>query len=299
MASLVKIIGFAVAIIVLGLLVSADGDGGGMSHFSEPLTLVMVFGLMAVLTLLTYEPGRLIEEFKKLFSKGPHQMDKRMMSQLALYALIAGIVSAIVQMLVRLNSPVESATPAAVLEIQKPPLMALLYGSLTAVALWVVAGLESPAKAENKGEIAPADKKQTIVAFCVLLVAAGTISVMIVGVHLTANGYLQELLDARKTTQLQPGSDDLEVVLENAPLAGFEVAESVVDIDIVPIMPNDKAEAAVYLVSSPTSSGISAGDDIPLRWESDVSTKIVKQNRLQRHKKAIDWPLGSAVEQIR
>jgi len=143
---------------------------------SEVAALPVVLGLTLLLGVLSYEPGRLLGQFKRLFkpSRSSQQpSDRRMMAQLALYALISGLVLAIIQVLPTTGKVDHS-------EHMKTAMWSLLYGVLTAVVLWVVSGLDKPDDQDEHGKTVPSDKNQVILAFCVLLLMVGVLSLLFI-----------------------------------------------------------------------------------------------------------------------
>ena len=93
------------AIVIAAYIVSISGLAG-LRYMPEPLILLLVLGLTLVLGLLTFEPKVLWAEFRNIFSRNKKTVtsqNKRILSQLALFSLISGIVWAIVLVLDRLG----------------------------------------------------------------------------------------------------------------------------------------------------------------------------------------------------
>ena len=143
---------------------------------SEVVALPVVLGLTLLLGVLSYEPGRILGQFKRFF--GPNRnsqqpLDRRMMAQFALYALISGLVLAIIQVLPTAGKVGNSVH-------LKTAMWSLLYGVLTAVVLWVLSGLDKPDDPQDHRTTGTSEKNQVILAFCVLLLMVGVLSLLFV-----------------------------------------------------------------------------------------------------------------------
>ena len=143
MTALKRLAALLGTIIVAGILLSLSG-GPSIKYMVAPGSLLLVLGMTMGLGLFTYDRKRLFRAFKEMFSTSrPHRdpHNKRMLSQLALYALLSGIVLALVQILLQSFRPSESvgrigSNPLAL----RAPLTTLLYAVLTALGLWLITG---------------------------------------------------------------------------------------------------------------------------------------------------------------
>ena len=162
---------------------------------SEVAVLPVVLGLTLLLGVLSYEPGRLFGQFKRLFKQNRSSqppLDKRMIAQLALYALASGLVLSIIQVLPTAGKVGQS-------EHIKTAMWSLLYGVLTAIVLWVVSGLDKPEEQDDQGKTVPSDKNQIILAFCVLLLMVGALSLLFIEMFIASDSKAPAL--QRKTAQ--------------------------------------------------------------------------------------------------
>lgn len=188
--------------VMLVLVFNAPMDAG----FSEIITLVLVLGLTTLLAVLTYDPRAIWHSLVRFGSRGKERQDsqtKRMTSQIALYALVSGIILAIIQIL--------SVSGSAGEMEKKLALWSLLYGVLVAVGLWVISGVDKPAMNISNQNPSRGDENQIILAFCVLLLTVGVLSLLFVEIQkvgqnqaLTQTGELSADL---VNTGLQLGDD--------------------------------------------------------------------------------------------
>lgn len=189
-----KRISVFLGVLALAGVVACVSGGSFAWQLSEPLTLLLVLGLTLVLGVLTYDPKQLGRELSRVFKStrqiGPS--DGRVMAQLALYALAAGLVLCIVQMLLQQYATGDTAEQALGSGALRSPLMSLLYGVLTAVSFWAISGQDIPAFRARAGHLQRSDRKQVVAAFCVLLLTAGAVSTSILGIALTAKNNLNE-----------------------------------------------------------------------------------------------------------
>lgn len=190
----VKRISVFLGVLALAGVVAGVSGGSFVWQLSEPLTLLLVLGLTLVLGVLTYDPKQLGRELSRVF-KSTRQVgpcDGRVMAQLALYALVAGLVLCIVQMLLQHYATGDSPEKALGSGALRTPLMSLLYGVLTAVSFWAISGQDIPAFRARAGRLQRSDRKQVVAAFCVLLLTAGAVSTSILGIVLTSKNDMTE-----------------------------------------------------------------------------------------------------------
>ena len=198
--SVIRILTVFASIVVLAVMLALVYNGPASSGFSEIITLFLVLGLTALLGFLTYDPVVMWHHFVRVGfkdKKGRDPFAKRMVAQLALYALISGIIIAILQIL--------SVSGQASEMEKKLALWSLLYGVLTAVGLWVISGLDKPGSSRTTEKIT-GDENQVILAFCVLLLTVGVLSLLFI--EMQKVGRPQILIEATKlNTGLQLGDD--------------------------------------------------------------------------------------------
>jgi len=174
------------AILAVGFTVSL-GNQPGVRHVPELLALVLVPGLTTVLGLLTLDHKELRVEFRRVFSKSSisqGRSNNKMLAQLALYALVSGLILAIVQVLACPGMAQPASGELKSISSVQMPFLSLLYGVLTGLGLWVVSGADKPSAGESPGSFSQMSRNQMMVAFCVLLLTTGVLSVLILGLNI-------------------------------------------------------------------------------------------------------------------
>jgi len=171
-------------VITLAGLFMAASRGPGLKYLLEPLTLILVLGLTVVLGVLTYDPQRLGAEFGKFFSRKTrtNTANKRMLAQLALYALVSGIILAVMHVLLHFKGwdmAQKSAAGASQLASVRMPFLSLLYGVLTALGLWVTCS-----DAPESHEVDQPGKDPGIMSFLVLLLTVAVLAWLIAAMSL-------------------------------------------------------------------------------------------------------------------
>ena len=177
------------AVLLAGSLFAAGGQAI-VRHVPELLALLMVLGMTVGLGMLTFDAELFWGEIKNIFRRtGSEDRNYRkwMRAQLALYALVSGLVSAIVQVLMRMGADSQAATAGQGLVSRQIPFLTLLYGVLTAVGLWVLAGLDKPTEEARQRNLSGQDRNQVIVAFAVLLLTVGVLSVLVMSVNIASS----------------------------------------------------------------------------------------------------------------
>ena len=204
-----RLAGLLGTVIVAGIVLSLLG-GPSLKYMLAPGALLLVLSMTFGLGLFTYERKGYIRALKAIFS--PHRSGgrdatyKRMLLQLALYALVSGIVLAILQILlqsfraqgglVRIGS-----NPMMLRE----PLTILLYAVLTALGLWVLAGEKASVAKENESVRI---HRQTIIgASLLLLMTTGVIILLIVG--MTKDNFRQR--QEKRVSEGIPGQSDGDI----------------------------------------------------------------------------------------
>ena len=175
----VKRIGAYVAAVVLAMFAVSVLGGPRLGYMVDPMTMLSVVTLTAVLATLTYPAGQVARQMKLIFTRRTPTLapNRRMIGQLALFAMISGIILAIMHVLLTLkNAPADSAVPCAI--SLRTPFVCLLYGVLLALGLWVV-GQEQ--RQPNAGPADCYDQNQVILASCLLLLATGVVGYLLFG----------------------------------------------------------------------------------------------------------------------
>lgn len=219
MVAVKRISVFVGAIILAGIVASLSSGPAGW-QMSEPVTLVLVLGFTAVLGVLTYDPKELGRELSRVFTapRGVREFDRRVMAQLALYALAAGLVLCIVQILIQQFARGEAVDEAFGAAALRMPLMSLLYGVLTAVGFWAVSGQDLPDSVKQNRAGGLSDKRQVVAAFCVMLLTAGVVSTFVLTMNLMSRG---EAEDDEEVIAVKPVPVGLDV-----PVAGLVEQEA-------------------------------------------------------------------------
>lgn len=151
---------------------------GSVSRFDmiAPMTLVNVLGLTLILALLVYTPSQLKSELAKAFSGHKnHPIDRRMLNQLAVFSLAAGLLLAVSEVLMRLR-PLSGLPELSALTLMQAPFMSLLYAVLAAVGLWVV-GHGHNAERRNEAD----DSRAVALTSGLLLLAVMVVGYLLIG----------------------------------------------------------------------------------------------------------------------
>lgn len=253
---------FAAAILVVVMMVFVY-QGPEIAGYSEIVTLLLVLGLTGLLSVLTYEPKVLWNNLRRLYSRDKNRQtpsDKRMMSQCALYALISGVLLAIVQVLPVVNQVDKS-------EKVQLALWSLLYGVLAAVGFWIISGVDKPGKADAGQKSNLGENQQIILAFCVLLLTVGVLSLLFVEISHVNKRLLPDEsagLASGIHTGLQLGED-----LVWRPTT-FDKSEKTPHHNTGVVGIDNRLVQAKNTSSETVPQAIPT--DAPLRWELDLDT---------------------------
>ncbi len=171
-------------IIVGGILLSLSG-GPSLKYMIAPGALLLVLGMTMGLGLFTYDRKRLFRAFQEMFLKSRAHRDphnKRMLSQLALYALLSGIVLALVQILLESFRSAESvgrigSNPLAL----RAPLTTLLYAVLTALGLWLITGHRVSNDDSDTTDIIASQRHVMLGASLLWFMTIGLVSLLVIG----------------------------------------------------------------------------------------------------------------------
>lgn len=173
--SILRVLTVFASLVVLAAMLFLVFNGPIVAGFAEMITLVLVLGLTVFLGVLTYEPRAIWHSLVRFGSRNREKRDPqamKIMAQLALYALVSGIIFAIIQIL--------SASVSQGEMEKKLALWSLLYGVLVAVGFWVISGVDKPAMSCTDQDSPRGEDNQVILAFCVLLLTVGVLSLLFV-----------------------------------------------------------------------------------------------------------------------
>jgi hypothetical protein len=187
MVVIVRLLVFLAALAVGGAILLWQG-GPGYKFLIAPKTILLVMGFTLLLGILTYQPKDLLREFKKIFVKsapGNERIRKPILIQLAMYALISGILLALVQILDHIGAVGTQSAEKGMLSL-RAPLTSLLYAVLMGMGLLIVAGLEAipTSGSRDQKESAQAGIKHVFFGTCLLMVTVGILSVLLSGMIL-------------------------------------------------------------------------------------------------------------------
>ncbi len=264
----IRILTSLAAVIVLAAMLYLVFCGPGLDSWSaEIVTPAVVLCATLLLGLLTYEPAVMLQELKKLFSRHRDQrrtMRRRFHAQMALYALVSGITLAIMQVL-------SSRTFGNQTVEVEMALWPLLYGVFLAIAFWIVAGIDGVERTPDTAETQrpSEDNHQIILAFCVLLLMVGVVSILFVEIYNTAP-WTNKLIVREENPVVEPYGDlqlcdDLEYRVQ----AKSGVTAKPTDLPPAPpeIVQIDMSKAPAPWQESPSEPLLNA----PLRWEPYLS----------------------------
>ncbi len=245
------------AAVVLLVMVYLVVNGHQLGPFAEIASLAMVMSLAIVLGLLTYDIKTIYGALSIIAKKKTENTTgtKRILAQLALYSLVSGIVFAIIQIL-----PLDAGVNSA--EAYQLALWSLLYGVLMAIGLWVISGLDKPETSITMTKNKESDENQIIMAFCVLLLTVGVLSLLFVEMY-----HMDGLTDQQQGNEvavdtnqgLQLGED---MVWRPAKLVEQSNTQGAADYDI-PLQPKKK----INTTKNNGDPEVKEKHQAPLRWE--------------------------------
>ena len=262
-----RILALLAGFVVLGamayLLYRGSVQNSGGVELLSPVVVLLATGLLAF---LTYDPAVLGRELRKLLSSRKEvrqTLHRGILAQLALYGLVSGILLSIMQVLA-------SRTMAAEPVDLQMALWPLLYGVFLAIAFWIVGGLDA---ADNRSAQTSRSKSgeenQTILAFCVLLMTVGVLSMLFMEIYEDSSS--NDVVLASEPAPVEPYGDlklheDMRYRLD----AGDQVGE---------IETTEPATARAQTLPeqspAPAKVSIEPGDEpvtlAPIRWELNWS----------------------------
>lgn len=226
-----------------------------IGNMAEPAMGLAVVGFALLLTVLTYEPKDVLWELRKAFGVKKNQpeegVNRRMLAQMAIYALIAGVVMAVVQLLLHLGGP---HTKGDVSQVVRMSSMSLLYGVLAAVGLWAISGFDRPNEVEKGRDVVSVSRYQVITAFSILLLTVGVLSVLILSIYFTNQKERNVVREVDRVNGLILGPDYVYRVPKHGGITDPDRAPSLVDLD--------KRVGYSHL-----GKGKEDMMEVPLRWE--------------------------------
>jgi hypothetical protein len=259
--SFVRILTIFASLVVLAVMLVLVYNGAASSGFSEIITLFLVLGLTGLLGVFTYDPRVMWHHCVRFGLKDKERRDgfsRRIVAQLALYALISGIIIAIVQIL--------SVSGHAGEMEKKLALWSLLYGVFSAVGLWVISGVDKPSPGSGTGKTM-GDENQVILAFCVLLLTVGVLALLFMEFQKVVQpGFLTETSEtvAQLNSGLPLGED---LVWRPATLVQEESLPNP-----LPERPLRVALGAGAKVQGDLSRIMAKPTEAPLRWELNLKS---------------------------
>lgn len=280
MAALKRLVGLLGAVIVVGMLLSLSG-GPSMKYMVSPGSLFLVLAMTIGLGLYTYSRKRLFGAFREIFSimdSQPDPQNKRMLSQLALYALLSGIVLALVQILLQSFRTSEGfdrigSDPLAL----RAPLTTLLYAVLMALGLWLITGHRVSKEGSSETDGVPFYRQFSIGASLLLLMMIGLVSLLVVGMTKDSS---------QRNSDKSPNGDNSPKVADKIDglYRGKDFYWRPMSMSNSEPTPSPSCEERktsnhnAYLDSrSMVSDAVPRTDDIPLRWELSLNESAMKK----------------------
>lgn len=277
-----RLAGLLGAIFVAGMLLSLSG-GPSMRYMVSPGALFQVFAMTLGLGLFTYNRKRLFGSFRELFSNQVSQRDphhKRMLSQLALYALLSGIVLALAQILLesfRTSERIDQigSNPVAL----RAPFTILLYAVLTALGFWLISGPKASQEDSNETEAIPFYRQFAMGASLLLCMMIGLVCLLVVGMtkdsmrqNSDEDGHGEPSARAfeEEVHGLYRGQDGLWRPLKSEPSHSPRPEERTTCAQAVSPVSHSVIPPAV----------MPCPDEIPLRWELSLNDRPLDQDRI-------------------
>lgn len=271
MKALKRILMFISAVLLAIFAVSLLG-GPGVRYMVAPLTMLSVVGLTMGLAMLTYEPKKLIVELAKIFvgKEKDKDISKKMISQIALFALVSGIILAIMYVLVGLDAdrPAQNR-----LESLRTPFMSLLYGILLALGMWIAGQDEQNVAQLSKTRLY--DQTQVAISSCLLLLAMGVVGCLLIGMTRDNDSHYP-----RETgiEQLRPNMHSAAGMLSNTTLAADNT-------DLANHYNNVSSHTRVIRKHVSTALADGPGSHVALlRWEEDIQGTLATPPSLNKSK---------------
>ena len=280
MTALKRLAGLLGTVIVAGILLSLSG-GPSMKYMVAPGALLLVLGMTIGLGLFTYDRKRFFGAFKEMFSENRPQRDtqnKRMLSQLALYALISGIILALVQILLQSFRTSEGldrigSNPVAL----RAPLTTLLYAVLAALGLWLISGRRISSNVSDEKDVITSQRQVMMGASLLLFMTIGLVLLLVVG--------MTKDISRQNMDRNPPAQKPVEVV--NNEVEGLYQGEDLywrpksMQESKGALSPGDVA-LKVYNHPPDTnlmvSNASTSVDEMPLRWELSLDNEALEKN---------------------
>jgi len=278
--ALKRLVGLLGTVIVAGILLSLSG-GPSMKYMVAPRALLLVLGTTIGLGLFTYDRKRFFRAFKEIFSKNHPACDtqnKRMLSQLALYALVSGMVLALVQILQQSFQTSEGlgrigSNPVAL----RAPLTTLLYAVLAALGLWLISGQRKSSNVSDEKDVIASQRQIMMGASLLLFMAIGVVALLVAGMTKDSS--------RQNTYRNPPAQKPVEVVSNE--VEGLYQGEDLfwrpksMQESKGALSPGD---VTLKVYNHPpgknlmVSDALTSVDEMPLRWELSLDNEALEKN---------------------
>jgi hypothetical protein len=282
--ALKRLVGLLGTLIVAGLLLSLSG-GPSMKYMLAPGALLLVLGMTTGLGLFTYDRKRFFGAFKEMFSKNRSRRDtqnKRMLSQLALYALISGLVLALVQILLQSFRTLEGldrigSNPVAL----RAPLTTLLYAVLTALGLWLISGQRVSNYDSGEKDVIASQRQIMMGASLLLFMTIGLVVLLVAG--MTRDDFRQNRDKSPPGAKtLKAVSNEVEGLYQGEDLywRPTSMQESKGALSLSPGARAIKTYNSYPDKNLTVSDASSSADEMPLRWELSLDDEDLEKDRI-------------------
>ena len=269
-------------ITVGGILLSLSG-GPSMKYMVAPGALLLVLGMTIGLGLFTYDRKRLFGAFQEMFSKKrpPREaQNKRMFSQLALYALLSGMVLALVQILLQSFRTSEGLEQIGSNPISlRASFTTLLYAVLIALGMWLISGQRVSNHDSGETDVISSPRHVMLGAGLLLFMTIGLVLLLVAGMT----------KDSSRQNRERNPSGPKPVKVVNNEVEGFYQGEDMLwrstsmqeSKGTLSLSPGAMATKAYnpypgkHLINSDAST---SADEMPLRWELSLDDEAQEKD---------------------
>jgi len=279
-------------IIVGSILVTLNG-GPSIKYMIAPGTLLLVLGMTVGLGFLTYDRNRFFGAFKKIFSRqqsGLDKQNKRMLSQLALYALVSGIVLAVMQILLQSFRTQEGfarigSNPIAL----RAPLTTLLYAALTATGLWLFAFHRESIYNADENDVITSQRQNMLGAGLLLIMTMGLVLLLLAG--MTKDSFQSEAAmafsDGKRVDVVHNKVEGLyqDEDLFWRPSSMRETKETLFTGNRITKRSNPNLRKHLIV-----SDAVTGADEMPLRWELSLAGETPEKDLLIPEQSQLAFP---------